>query len=105
MSDQSIVMFNALWFKQDGGRELYAKYIDAAKPFIEAVGGKKLDDYEPDRAVIGEFDADLVFFVQYPSWKAFKQFMWNDDYREQAVPLREAAIEKSLLIRCQPSKQ
>lgn len=104
MSDQTIVMFNALWFKKDGGREMYAEYLEAALPFVEAVGGKKLDSYEPDRSVIGEFDADLVFFIQYPSWDAFKQFMWNEEYQEKAVPLRESAIENSLLIRCNPVK-
>ncbi len=102
MSDQPIVMLNALWFKKDGGRELYAKYLAAAKPYIEAVGGEKMQSYAPDRALIGEFDADLVFFVKYPSWDAFKQFAFGEEYQQNAVPLREAAIEKSLLIRCQP---
>jgi len=102
MSDESIVMLNALWFKPEGGRELYAQYLDAALPFIEAVGGEKLPSYEPDRAVIGEFDADLVFFIRYPSWEAFKKFLCNEEYREKAVPLREAAITSSLLIRCRP---
>jgi uncharacterized protein (DUF1330 family) len=103
MTEQAIVMLNALWFKAEGGKELYAQYLEAATPFIEAVGGRKLPSYMPDRSVIGEFDADLVFFVEYPSWDAFKTFLWNEEYRERAVPLREAAIEKSLLIRCQPS--
>ncbi|MEM7359187.1 MAG: DUF1330 domain-containing protein [Pseudomonadota bacterium] len=100
MSDESIYMLNALWFKKDGGKELYQQYLDAALPFINAVGGRKLDSYVPDRNVIGEFDADLVFFIEYPSWEAFKEFMWNPDYRSDVVPLRENAITNSLLIRC-----
>lgn len=101
MTDK-IVMLNALWFKADGGRERYAEYAKAAAPYVKAVGGKSLPAYKPDRAVIGEFDADLVFFVEYPSWEAFKTFLWNEEYRKNAMPLREGAIEKSLLIRCQP---
>ena len=101
-SDQSIVMLNALWFKPEGGRELYKQYLETALPFIHAVGGEKLESYEPDRALIGEFDADLVFFIRYPSWEAFKQFLWNEEYQATAVPIREAAISHSLLIRCRP---
>lgn len=100
MSDKKIYMLNALWFKEDGGEEMYQQYLSKAMPFITAVGGRKLDSYVPNRAVIGEFDADLVFFIEYPSWEAFKTFMWNPDYQREVVPLRENAIRNSLLIRC-----
>jgi len=68
MSDEKVFMLNALWFKEDGGSETYEEYIKLASPFIAAVGGKKLDAFQPERAIIGEFDADLVFFIEYPNW-------------------------------------
>jgi len=100
MSDEKVYMLNALWFKADGGRETYKEYVKLASPFIAAVGGKKIESYQPDKALIGEFDADLVFFVEYPSWTAFKEFVGNQDYQQNAVPIREKALANSLLIRC-----
>lgn len=100
MSDEKVYMLNALWFKAEGGRETYDEYIKLASPFIAAVGGKKLDAFQPDRSLIGEFDADLVFFVEYPNWQAFKTFVGNEDYQKNAVPVRERALDNSLLIRC-----
>lgn len=92
-------MLNAIWFKPDGGELRYSKYLKAIGPLIRKVGGRKLKSFVPDRAVIGEFDADLVFFVEYPNWQAFKDFANSPDYHRVAY-LREKAIDKSLLIRC-----
>ena len=101
MPDEKIYMLNALWFKPDGGAEKYMEYLKAATPFVEKYGGRKATPgYAPDKAVIGEFDADLVFLVEYPSWGAFKKMIADPEYLARAVPLREAAVAKSLLIRC-----
>ncbi len=97
-------MLNALWFKPDGGEQLYKEYLDLAIPMIEAVGGRKLKSFVPDRAIIGEFDADLVFFIEYPSWQAFRTFANSAEYHAIAYK-REEAITNSLLIRCgRPNK-
>lgn len=94
-----IYVLNALWFKPDGGAERYAKYLTKIVPLIEAAGGRKLHSLVPTRAMIGEFDADLMFFVEFPSWQAFKDFANTTEYHKLAH-LREDAIEKSLLVRC-----
>lgn len=99
MSDDKVFMLNAIWFKADGGALRYRKYLKAISPLIRKVGGRRLKSFVPDRAVIGEFDADLVFFVEYPDWQAFKNFANSSDYHRIAY-LREEAVEKSLLIRC-----
>lgn len=101
-TSERIAMLNVLWFKGDRGQQRYAEYVKAARPFIEAVGGQIMEAFSPNRVLIGEFDADLVFFVEYPNWAAFKQFSQDTGYREKALPIREQAIEKSLLIRCSP---
>jgi uncharacterized protein (DUF1330 family) len=49
--------------------------------------------------MIGEFDADLFFVVEWPSWEVFQAFI-NDSEFEAIRHLREEAITKSLLIRC-----
>lgn len=92
-------MMNAIWFKTDGGEERYRQYLKAVTPLIKGVGGRRLKSFVPDRELIGEFDADLVFFVEYPDWDAFKRFANSPEYHQVAY-IREEAAEKSLLIRC-----
>ena len=96
---ENFFMLNALWFKEDGGAEKYAEYIAAATPFVAKHGGKAGDAYVPEAAMIGKFDADLVFFVEWPNDKAFTTFLADPGY--QAIShLRGEAIADSLLIRC-----
>lgn len=103
MPEQKIYMFNALWFKPDGGREKYKEYLKATAPILARYGGRPITpSLKPDMGLIGEFDADLIFVVEYPSWETFKTFTQDPEYQAKALPLREAAITKSLLIRCQP---
>ena len=99
-NSEKIFMLNALWFKPQGGKEQYDEYIKLARPFMQAVGGKVCDTFQPQKAIIGDFDADLIFFVEYPNWESFKQFVNNSDYQKIAVPVREQAITRSLLVRC-----
>ncbi|MCF8033990.1 MAG: DUF1330 domain-containing protein [Desulfarculaceae bacterium] len=97
---QPFLMLNALWFKPEGGRESYRRYMKLAGPVLAKHGGRLVAGGTPRQAIIGEFDANLVFFVEYPSWRAFQDMLADPDYR-QALPHREAAITKSLLIRCE----
>ena len=99
MAGEKIYMLNALWFKKDGGAEKYAEYATAAHPFVEALGGKMIDGFAPDLALIGKWDPDLFFIVEWPSWDAFTKLPENEGYKKVAH-LREEALEDSLLIRC-----
>lgn len=99
VEDERVYMLNALWFKADDGEKRYRDYWKLAMPMIEAVGGRKLKSFVPDRALIGEFDADLVFFVEYPNWAAFKQFANSPEYHKIAY-IRNESLSNSLLIRC-----
>lgn len=102
MSDDTpFAMLNALWFKPEGGAECYREYMKAAGPIVLRFGGKPQAPYVPRQAIYGEFDADLVFFVEWPSFQAFQDFA-NDAEYKKVQPLREQAISKSLLIRCEP---
>ena len=62
-------------------------------------GGKSDGVYVPEANIIGKFDADLVFFVEWPNQKAFTEFIQDPGYRAVSH-LREQAIRDSLLIRC-----
>ncbi len=97
-------MLNAVWFKQDGGETRYREYMRLVAPLIAEVGGRKLKSFVPGRELIGEFDADLVFFVEYPNWQAFKDVANSAEYHKFAY-IREEAVEKQLLIRCDRPKR
>ncbi|MFP6582326.1 MAG: hypothetical protein VCD00_07190 [Candidatus Hydrogenedentota bacterium] len=97
--DESFSMLNALWFKEDGGAEKYAEYIAAASPFVVKHGGTAGESYVPTQAMIGEFDADLVFFVDWPNEKAFLGLIQDPGYQEISH-FRGEAITDSFLIRC-----
>ena len=99
MAEQPVYMLNVLWFKPEGGAEKYRDYLRAAGPIVVRYGAKKLDAYVPEQAIVGDLDADLIFFVQWPDWSHFESFLEDPAY--QAIRhLREEAITRSLLIRC-----
>jgi uncharacterized protein (DUF1330 family) len=97
--DKRFFMLNVLWFKPDGGADKYNEYLRAAGPFVAKHGGKSDGAYVPEANIIGKFDADLVFFVEWPNQKAFTEFIQDPGYRAVSH-LREQAIRDSLLIRC-----
>ena len=99
MADDKVYMLNVLWFKKDGGAEKYAQYAATAAPFVEELGGRMLDGFTPDLALIGKWDPDLFFIVEWPSWDAFTELPKSEGYLKIAH-LREEALEDSLLIRC-----
>ena len=97
--EKPFFIMNALWFKEDGGEAKYSEYMKAAAPFVIRHGGKPGQAYIPELNMIGEFDADLMFFVEWPNQKAFLEFVQDPGY--QAIShLRGEAIRDSLLIRC-----
>ncbi len=99
LEEECFSMLNVLWFKPEGGAEKYQEYLKAAGPFAAKHGGKRDSMYVPEANIIGKFDADLVFFVEWPNQKAFTEFLQDPGY--QAVShLRKEAIRDSLLIRC-----
>ena len=95
---ESFHMFNALWFEEGGGAAKYNEYLAAAGPFVAKHGDTSDASYVPEGAVIGAFDANLVFLVEWPSQEAFTNLIQDPGY--QAIShLRTEAITDSLLIR------
>ena len=97
--DERFFMLNVLWFKPNGGADKYNEYLKAAGPFAAKHGGKVGERYVPEAAIIGKFDADLVFFVEWPNQKAFAECLQDPGYRAVSH-LRGEAIRDSLLVRC-----
>ena len=101
MSDQAVYMFNALWFKKDGGAKNYNKYLAAAHEVSEklGIGVKMHKGFVPTEMLIGEWDPDLFFIAEYRDRETFNIFVNSKEFLA-IKPLREDAIEKSLLIQC-----
>jgi len=97
--NEPIFMLNVLWFKHEGGDLKYQEYMKAAQNVLKKHGGRKLDSYVPDLEMIGKFDADLIFFVEWPSWEVFQNFIHDEEF-VAVKHLREEAIKDSLLVRC-----
>jgi len=95
---QKVYMLNALWFKE-GGAAAYTKYGQAAGPMVAALGGKRLDSFIPTQALIGDWQPDLFFIVEWPNWDAFLKLGKSKEYQKIAH-LREIGLENSILIRC-----
>ena len=108
-SEEPILMLNLLRFKPhaDGidegvtGAEAYARYGQAAEPFLRAVGGRLRMAVAPTQSVIGpkESEWDLVLLVEYPSRAKFLEMATNPEYLEVHAH-REAALADSRLIAC-----
>lgn len=100
-SKQPVYMLNALWFRPEGGAELYQTYLAEAQRVIRelGIGARMLEAYVPEEMLIGDWDPDLLFVVEYPDRDAFERLVTSEQYQPVRA-LRERAIEKSLLIRC-----
>lgn len=99
--NEAIYMLNALWFKENGGREKYLEYGAAIAPLLEKAGAEVNPNYYPEEEIIGEWDPDVFFLVKYPNKAAFDAMITSPAYKE-IMHLREEALDKSLLIRCKP---
>lgn len=99
MDGEKTYMLNVLWFKADGGAEKYAEYVAAASPYVEKYGGRMVASYVPEMALIGKWNPDLFFVVEWPSWEAFAKLPQDEGYLKISH-LREEALEDSLLIKC-----
>ena len=97
--DDVAYMLNAVWFKGEKGERRYRDYLKEISPLIQQVGGRNLKSFIPQRGLVGEFDADLLFFIEYPSWQAYKNFANSAEYHKLAY-MREEALDKQILIRC-----
>lgn len=95
--DAPIVMLNLLRFAPEGGAERYARYMEAATPHLERVGGKLRFLGDAVATVIGGEAWDEVLLVEYPSREAFLAMIAEPDYPSD---LRSAALVDSRLICC-----
>ena len=108
--DTPLVMLNVLKFKaqvntSETGKEVYARYLKNALPFVEQVGAKLVWKGTVYNTVIGnsENQPQLIFLVEYPTVNHFFNLIRNPEYQKIAID-RSIALEYGGLIACQNSK-
>jgi len=97
-----VVMVNFLKFKSHGGKELYAEYMQVASQYMPKTGeliyfGKAAADL-----CAGE-DWDYVGLARYPDYKTFADFFTGPGYQNNACAMREAALERAVLMITSPA--
>jgi uncharacterized protein (DUF1330 family) len=93
-ADGPIVMLNLLRFRPDGGAETYARYAEAAAPFLQKSGASVRYMGDVAATVIGGERWDEVLLVEYPSTRAFFEMVGDPKYPAQ---LRTDALVDSRL--------
>jgi len=85
------------------GAEAYAHYGTDSGPIFQRVGGRIVWRGTMETMVIGPEGErwDAIFVAEYPNSGAFMEMVTDPVYR-QAVVHRQAAVETSRLIRCDP---
>ncbi len=105
-SPHKVYILYAFWFKTDGGKQRYDQYMQEVLPLIDEAGGQKLKSLVPERTLVGDacdFDADIMYFIEFPMWDAYKAFANSSEYHSIAYMLHEA-VEKSLIVKCERPK-
>ena len=99
MSSSPVYFLSAVWFRSDGGARRYQAHLEMAWPIAMKYGCKKLDSYVPETVMFGEFDADLIMFVRFPSREKFDACM-NDPEFQEIFANRDKSLKKSFLVQC-----
>ena len=97
--DGPLVMLNLNRYRD---REAYLRYGAVATEMLARIGGRILWHTSASSTVIGD-ESDLydeVIAVWYPSAAAFIEMVSNPVYVE-ALPYRQAGLERAALIRCE----
>lgn len=96
---EQLYVFNALWFRKDGGAARYREYLEEIAPLLAEHGGRPIAGYRPTGQLEGSFDPDLFGAVEWSGDAAFRGFLNDPHYREVAH-LRDQAIERAVLLPC-----
>jgi uncharacterized protein (DUF1330 family) len=101
--DDPVVMLNLLRFA-DGGRETYARYVQAIQEtFAPRYGVEVVYAGNGGTALVAEDgqEWDAVLLVRYPSRRAFSQMVADPEYQE-ITHLRTTALREAVLQPTQP---
>ena len=93
-----VVMLNLLRFRPDGGRELYADYLEHFRRTAAPHGAEVVYVGEGSTALVADPGQswDAVLLVRYPSRQAFSDMVRDPDY-SAGTHLRTEALEEAVL--------
>ena len=93
-----VVMLNLLRFRPDGGRELYADYLEHFRRTAAPHGAEVVYVGEGSTALVADPGQswDAVLLVRYPSRQAFSDMVRDPEY-SAGTHLRTEALEEAVL--------
>ena len=93
-----VVMLNLLRFRPDGGRALYADYLEHFRRTAAPHGAEVIYVGEGSTALVADPGQswDAVLLVRYPSRQAFSDMVRDPDY-SAGTHLRTEALEEAVL--------
>ena len=93
-----VVMLNLLRFRPDGGRELYADYLEHFRRTAAPHGAEVVYVGEGSTALVADPGQswDAVLLVRYPSRQAFSDMVRDPAY-SAGTHLRTEALEEAVL--------
>lgn len=68
-----------------------AAYFDVALPLIEEAGGRVVQSFDLDRALVGPKPADKMLIVEYPDMGTLDEVFQSDAY-QAVIPQRDRAF-------------
>ena len=93
-----VVMLNLLRYREDGGREAYARYVEHFRRTATRFGAEVVYVGDGSTAVVAEPGQswDAVLLVRYPSRAAFSEMIRDPEY-QAGTHLRSGALVEAVL--------
>ncbi len=97
-----VVVLNLMKFRADGGQEAYAEYMKVVGTIVDGLGVEPLYAGMAGKDFAAGEEWDMVLLARYPNFEAFANLMTHPTYVNEAIPHRETALEKAMLMMTQP---
>ena len=94
-----VVMVNLLKFKEDGGREAYAKYGAGVSKILKTLGAEIIFSSNCAGALIGGATWDSVALVRYPDKTTLMKMAQSPEYQE-IHKFRDEGLEGQINLAC-----
>ncbi|MEW6130094.1 MAG: DUF1330 domain-containing protein [Acidobacteriota bacterium] len=96
LKEGDVVELAALWIKPGKANQL-SEYFEQAMPVAMKYGVKPLAHFQPIGTYAGDFMPQVMALNQWPSMKAFQQFV-KDPQLGKMIPQRDDALSRMVVI-------
>lgn len=101
VGDGAVVLVNLIKFREPDGLNRFADYSRLTAPLLQRAGTEVVYSGQAGPSLSG-VDWDMVGLVRFPSIDAFVEMIGSPVYQDEAGPLREEAIERTIWLVTHP---